>query len=170
MTIASKSAETSGSYYFGLVGVGSLKCGDWISCYRDLAGHSNESFVIRRYSKDGKQVWTRTIGRQIAPSGISFIVEEEAAYLFYREYKSGKNPGINVFRISPEGNYNVTYPTPEGDVNGDFEVGIGDIVAITNIMSSDDADEAAKKAADVNGDGEVGIGDIIAITNIMAGE
>ena len=170
MTIASKSAETSGSYFYGLVGVGSLKCGDWISCYRDLAGFNNESFVIRRYDKDGKQVWTRTIGRQIAPSGISFIVEEEAAYLFYREYKSGKNPGINVFRISPEGNYNVTYPTPEGDVNGDFEVGIGDIVAITNIMSSDDADEAAKKAADVNGDGEVGIGDIIAITNIMAGE
>jgi len=58
----------------------------------------------------------------------------------------------------------------KGDVNHDTEIGIGDIVAITNIMSSDDADEAAKKAADVNGDGEVGIGDIIAITNIMAGE
>ena len=43
-------------------------------------------------------------------------------------------------------------------------------MAITNIMASDDVDEAAKKAADINGDGEVGIGDIVAVTNIMAGK
>ncbi len=69
----------------------------------------------------------------------------------------------------------------KGDVNGDGEVGIGDIVAITNIMagitgytdptagsvSSPDAEMMAR--ADVNGDGTVGIGDIVAITNIMAG-
>ena len=170
MTIASKSVASAGGYFYGLIGVGSLKCGDWISCYRDLAAYNNESFVIRRYDKDGNRVWTRTIGREIAPSNVTFIVEEEAAYLFYREQKAGKNPGITVFRISPDGNYNVTYPTPQGDVNGDFEVGIGDIVAITNIMASDDADEAAKKAADINGDGEVGIGDIVAVTNIMAGK
>ena len=56
-----------------------------------------------------------------------------------------------------------------GDVNNDGEVGIGDIVAITNVMAGITNDEAVKKAADVNGDGEVGIGDIVAITNIMAG-
>ena len=56
-----------------------------------------------------------------------------------------------------------------GDVNGDNEVGIGDIVAITNVMADNSVDEATLKAADVNNDGEVGIGDIVAITNIMAG-
>jgi hypothetical protein len=61
------------------------------------------------------------------------------------------------------------YAPNEGDVNGDGEVGIGDIVAITNVMAGINADEATKKVADVNGDGEVGIGDIVAITNIMAG-
>ncbi len=64
----------------------------------------------------------------------------------------------------------------EGDVNGDGEVGIGDIVTITNVMAgifAEGMDEegiaALKAAADVNGDGQVGIGDIVAITNIMAG-
>ena len=56
-----------------------------------------------------------------------------------------------------------------GDVNNDGEVGIGDIVAITNVMAFVVTDEETFKRADVNGDGEVGIGDIVAVTNIMAG-
>ena len=57
----------------------------------------------------------------------------------------------------------------KGDVNDDGQVGIGDIVAVTNVMAGIENDEAIKAGADVNGDGEVGIGDIVAITNIMAG-
>ena len=56
-----------------------------------------------------------------------------------------------------------------GDVNGDGTVGIGDIVAVTNVMAGIEQDGAVKARADVNHDGEVGIGDIVAITNIMAG-
>ena len=57
----------------------------------------------------------------------------------------------------------------KGDVNGDGEVGIGDIVAVTNVMAGITTDAHIVTSADVNGDGEVGIGDIVAITNIMAG-
>ena len=57
----------------------------------------------------------------------------------------------------------------KGDVNGDGEVGIGDIVAVTNVMAGITTDTNIVACADVNGDGEVGIGDIVAITNIMAG-
>ena len=111
MSVASKNASTSGGYMFGLpgCGVGSLKCGDWITIYRDLAGYNTESFIIRRYDKDGNRVWTKTIGRDIAPTDINFVVEEEAAYLFYREQKTGKEPGIKIFRIATDGTYNVTY-------------------------------------------------------------
>lgn len=56
-----------------------------------------------------------------------------------------------------------------GDVNLDGQVGIGDIVAVTNVMAGSDADEEIRKRADVNSDGDVGIGDIVAVTNIMAG-
>lgn len=56
-----------------------------------------------------------------------------------------------------------------GDVNNDGKVGVGDIVAVTNLMAGTTVNEAMKARADVNGDGEVGIGDIVAITNIMAG-
>ena len=73
-------------------------------------------------------------------------------------------------------NYPVAYPDLlaedeglKGDVNGDGTVGIGDIVAITNVMAGIETDEAVKARADVNDDGSVGIGDIVAITNIMAG-
>ena len=63
----------------------------------------------------------------------------------------------------------------KGDVNNDGQVGIGDIVAITNVMAGIEQDPAVVARANVNGDtneaGEpiVGIGDIVAITNIMAG-
>ena len=58
----------------------------------------------------------------------------------------------------------------KGDVNADGQVGIGDIVAITNIMAGIETDPFFKDRADVNDDSEVGIGDIVAITNIMAGQ
>ena len=55
-----------------------------------------------------------------------------------------------------------------GDVNADGQVGIGDIVAITNIMAGTDLTTPLYRS-DVNNDGQVGIGDIVAVTNIMAG-
>ncbi|MBQ3632391.1 MAG: DUF4957 domain-containing protein [Prevotella sp.] len=56
-----------------------------------------------------------------------------------------------------------------GDVNGDGQVGIGDIVAITNVMAGIEQDPEIVARANVNGDTSVGIGDIVAVTNIMAG-
>ena len=58
----------------------------------------------------------------------------------------------------------------KGDVNGDGDIGIGDIITITNVMASNETNADVVRRADVNGDGEVGIGDIISITNIMAGQ
>ena len=57
----------------------------------------------------------------------------------------------------------------KGDVNGDAQVGIGDIVAITNVMAGIETNPVVVARADVNGDNQVGIGDIVAVTNIMAG-
>ena len=80
-------------------------------------------------------------------------------------YDEEWNPLEFVIDVQPAG------ATPDdGDVNGDGEVGIGDIVSITNVMAGIGVNDALQKAADVNGDGEVGIGDIVAITNIMAGK
>ena len=88
---------------------------------------------------------------------------------------SAAAPGI-WFLSAEEGGHPVLYNSgfpvivTEGDVNNDGAVGIGDIVAVTNVMAgiTNDADTVAR--ADVNGDGGVGIGDIVAITNIMAGQ
>ena len=58
----------------------------------------------------------------------------------------------------------------KGDVNEDGQVGIGDIIAVTNFMADSEQSGITLEQADVNEDGQVGIGDIIAICNIMAGE
>ena len=118
MSIASKSTATN-TYMFGLpkTGVGSLPDGSWIAVYRDIASYNNESIVIRRYDKDGNRVWTRTIGRNLNVNDLAIIVEPEAAYLFWREASSDKNPGITIFRIAADGTYNVT--EPEGIVSTD---------------------------------------------------
>ena len=58
--------------------------------------------------------------------------------------------------------------TVTGDVNGDSQVGIADIVAVTSFMAGSSSN-ISLIAADVNGDGQVGIADIVALTDIMAG-
>ena len=110
LSLASKSTATN-TYFYGLAGCGSLKGGDWIVVYRDLAGWGKSSFIIRRYDSTGKRVWTKTIGRDLNPTDVRLVVEEEATYLFYREESSEKNPGINIFRIGNDGTYNVSYDT-----------------------------------------------------------
>ena len=55
-----------------------------------------------------------------------------------------------------------------GDVNGDGEVNVGDLVCVSNFMAGE-AGDITKEAADVNKDGEVNVGDMVTITNIMAG-
>ncbi len=110
--VASKNDATSGGYYFGLIktGIGAVKNGDWIVVYRDISSFNKESFTIRRYNNDfSERVWSRTISRDIAPSDVTVIFEDEALYMFYRETKEGKNPGITIFRMGIDGNYDVTY-------------------------------------------------------------
>lgn len=108
LSIASKSRENA--YAFGRVGAGALENGDWIVAYRDVQNYgANTSYIIRRYDKDGNRIWTRTIGRNIDPSSITFIVEQEASYLFYREEAASKNPGITIFRINHDSDYTVNY-------------------------------------------------------------
>ncbi len=58
----------------------------------------------------------------------------------------------------------------KGDVNADNQVGIGDVVSVTNYMATSAESGVALERADVNYDGQVGIGDIVTITNIMAGK
>jgi hypothetical protein len=57
----------------------------------------------------------------------------------------------------------------EGDINGDGEPGIGDLICITNYMTDGDASGYTLEQCDLNKDNEVGIGDVITLTNIMAG-
>ena len=75
----------------------------------------------------------------------------------------------NVERKEAEREYSLRLSDRiRGDVNGDGQVGIADIVAVTSYMAQTD-ETITLKDADVNGDGQVGIADIIAVTDIMAG-
>ncbi len=56
-----------------------------------------------------------------------------------------------------------------GDVNNDGQVGIGDIVAVTNVMAGITTDSSVVARADVHGDGQEGIGERVARKNITAG-
>ena len=52
-----------------------------------------------------------------------------------------------------------------GDVNGDGDIDISDVVALVNIILSDETEE--NSSADVNGDGSVDISDVVALVNII---
>ncbi len=108
LSIANKDRATNG-FAFGKVGCGAVGDDQWIVIYRDVQSYYNTSFIIRRYDAEGNRLWTRTIGREIDPTNISFFVEEEATYLIYRENRESKEPGIKIFRIANDGSYDVTY-------------------------------------------------------------
>ena len=108
LSIANKDRATN-SFAFGKVGCGAVGDDQWIVIYRDVQSYFNTSFIIRRYDAEGNRLWTRTIGREIDPTDISFFVEEEATYLIYRENRESKEPGIKIFRIANDGSYDVTY-------------------------------------------------------------
>ena len=93
-----------------------------------------------------------------------YVINENGLYdiTFYFNPETALDNGFNV-------SCNAVNKVIKGDANYDGEVGIGDIVAITNVMAGIETDETVKTRANVNGDAEVGIGDIVAITNIMAG-
>lgn len=61
----------------------------------------------------------------------------------------------------------VTQAYIHGDVNGDGEVNVADLVAVSNHMAGDET--VSKEKADVNSDGEVNVADLVAISNIMSG-
>ena len=94
----------------------------------------------------------------------------------YKYYNGEATPKASLQNIREVGgiitfDYNSgTSATVKGDVNGDGEVGIGDIISVTNFMAVGEQSGITLEQADVNGDGEVGIGDIITIANIMAGD
>ena len=101
------------------------------------------------------------------PKGTDFHTDKGIDGLYYKQTPDVLNSAIYK---SGAGASKLRNPVlKKGDVNADGEVGIGDIITITNVMAGDGTEEVIKRA-DVNGDGEVGIGDIISITNIMAGE
>ena len=54
-----------------------------------------------------------------------------------------------------------------GDINGDGQIDVGDIMAIINFMANPEA-SAALSSFDLNGDNQVDVGDIMVIINLMA--
>ena len=59
-------------------------------------------------------------------------------------------------------------PENQGDVNGDGEIKIDDVVAIINYIAGKTS-EISAKAFDVNKDNTVNISDIIKVVNIIQG-
>lgn len=106
--VLSKTSTTG--YAYGRVGSGALSNGDWILAVRDADGWANEKLVIMRLDKDGGIVWKKTYGRGLDISDPSFIVEEDASYLFFRGESSldvlrvfnadGTTTGINTLESS----------------------------------------------------------------------
>ena len=166
-------------------------------------GNSSKSFVTLVQGVEAVWTYGSSTNSNLRTMRVT-ATDEEGASVTAQETTDGQTATIKVRGLNPNKRYRVVYtgldgdgtsgsgadmvlhavkflpkdiadPIP-GDINGDLEVGIGDIVAITNVMAGifqagldEEAINAIKARADVNGDGEVGIGDIVAITNIMAG-
>ena len=82
--------------------------------------------------------------------------------------RSAKSDAVSQQHQNVTFGVTITSSTIVGDVNGDGEVNVGDIVTVCNVMAG--ISTVDPQLADVNNDGEVNVGDIVTICNIMAGK
>lgn len=121
--------------------------------HRNVVKFNPSTMRVLGKSADGRLAFIKPAGLQYIPANTTYITvspnaPSELYVMSEEEYKA-----------IPEG--------IKGDVNGDGEVNVGDLVSVSNFMAGDTT--VSKEKADVNGDGEVNIGDLVTISNIMAG-
>jgi len=136
---------------------------NWDTFLNDMDG----AHVVMTVTRNGAEV---NIHADITPAG-----QTEALYYqdFIIDCGDGTQP-INVFLTTEKAHLIIddsktkieagAGETKQGDVNGDGNVNVGDIMAVINIM----AEQTYKPEGDVNNDGSVNVGDIMAVINIMA--
>ena len=92
-----------------------------------------------------------TLGQayDLSKPGANFIIEEPGTYV------------ITVNGLTHR--LTVSKPYLKGDVNGDGEVGIADMTALSNLL----LEETSNERSDVNEDGETSIADITTLVNIL---
>ena len=126
---------------------------------------SGAGTVEVRKSLDGESIATIEISGKESVEFTANLTEELTGVLdnIYLVCTGG-SVSVDSWRFSSE----AAEEGIKGDVNGDGEVNVGDLVCVSNFMAGE-AGDITKEAADVNGDGEVNVGDMVTITNIMAG-
>lgn len=123
--ILSKSSPSG--YAYGRLGSGALENGDWILAVRDADGWADEKIIIMRLNKDGGIIWKKTFGRGLDVKDATFIVEEDASYLFFRGESSldilrvfnadGTTTGINSIESSENAQPKAYYTTDGKQLN-----------------------------------------------------
>ena len=111
-------------------------------------------------SKDGAVSFTGSY------NPVSFGNEGDNSKLYLGTDNKLHHPDNNMTIGSCRAFFQIGYSASlVGDVNGDGNVDISDVVALVNIILSDGTD--GKSSADVNGDGSVDISDVVALVNII---
>ena len=97
---------------------------------------------------------------------VSFGNEGDNSNLYLGTDNKLHHPDNNLTIGSCRAFFQICYGASHvGDVNGDGDIDISDVVALVNIILSDGTDE--NSSADVNGDGSVDISDVVALVNII---
>ena len=97
---------------------------------------------------------------------VSFGNEGDNSNLYLGTDNKLHHPDNNMTIGSCRAYFQIGYGTSlVGDVNGDGNVDISDVVALVNIILSDGTDET--NSADVNGDDKIDISDVVALVNII---
>ena len=145
------------------------KAGKYTCVATASSGSTNSGFKISLVESSTKQttLWTINVPQTANNDWGTYMAVEDNTQV---ELKAGQQ----ILRLTITGAYcnidkfELKAAKVKGDVNGDGNIDVGDIMAIINYMAGDT--EGIELAdANVNGDGTVDVGDIMAVINLMAG-
>jgi len=135
------------------------------------SGVEGTGFRISLVGKDGGLITLANIS--VPKTGDWWDIYQSVKGDLLRELQTGSqiirititSGGCNIDRVKFD--LKSEQHTLLGDVNGDGEINVADIVEVVNYILGRPSDIFMWDAADLNGDGEVNVTDIVAIVNII---
>lgn len=121
--------------------------------HRNVVEYNPETMRVLGTAPDGSLAFVKSTTLSYIPANTAYITVPSGA--------------PDVLKVYSQAEYDALLDGKRGDLNGDGDVSVADLVAMVNIILGK---KGKMSEADLNGDGDVTVGDYVILVNIVLGK